>query len=194
MNHSVVCGPLPPGRVTAWLDFPLSGAILCNVTDTSLKQHCHCLLSGSIFSYWHFPVSEEHGAYQENETSEGIFLLLFSASMKDRKKRGGFVTLTEIRSCLSLQGVNCRQHFDIGSITEHHIKLLDPQVQRHFINYAQRLNMQAYWLSWEHSVSSASWRVCVSISEYNSILCNVLCLYRDINHEISKGIFDKPTL
>lgn len=87
MNHSVVCGPLAPGRVTAWLDFPLSGAILCNVTDTSLKQHCHSLLSGSIFSYWHFPVGEEQRAYQRNETSEGILPLLFPASMKGRQKK-----------------------------------------------------------------------------------------------------------
>lgn len=71
MNHSVVCGPLAPGRVTAWLDFPHSAAIPCNVTDTSLKQHCHSLLSGSIFSYWHFPVSKEQGAYQKHQTGEG---------------------------------------------------------------------------------------------------------------------------
>lgn len=86
-NHSVVCGPLAPWRVTAWLDFPLSGAILCNVTDTSLKQHCHSALSGSIFSYWHFPVCEDCGAYQENETSDGIFSLLFPAGKKGRRRR-----------------------------------------------------------------------------------------------------------
>lgn len=108
-NHSVVCGPLALRRVTAWLDFPLSGAILRNVTDTSLKQHCHSVLSGSIFSYWHFPVCEDCVAYQENETSDGIFSLLFPAGKKGRRGRGKkcFLTLTETRSGLSLQGTDC---------------------------------------------------------------------------------------
>lgn len=85
MNHSVVCGPLTPGRVTAWLDFPLSGAILCNVTDTSLKQHCHTLLSGSVFSYWHFTVCKEKSAYQKKWDKVGNIPSLFSSSRKAEK-------------------------------------------------------------------------------------------------------------
>ena len=182
MNHSVVCEPLAPGRVTAWLDFPLSGAILCNVTDTSLKQHCHSLLSGSIFSYWHFPVCEEWGTHQENETSEGIFSLLFPTSKKGKEKKWCFVTLTEIWSGLSLQGVDCNSIL-IQSITEHHIKLLAPQTQQHFINYAQRLNMQAYWLSREHSVSPVSLCVCIFISAHT--VRTYLIVWEKINHTVS---------
>lgn len=152
MNHSVVCGPLAPERVTAWLDFPLSGAILCNVTDTSPKQHCHRLLSGSIFSYWHFPVGEEQGAYQKHETSEGIL-----QSARKAGKKWCFVTLTEIRSGLALQGIYC----NIISIqVALHIKLLDPQLQQQFINYAQTLNMQAYLMG---TLCQFSWLVCLCI-------------------------------
>ena len=81
-----------------------------------------------------------------------------------------------------------QQHFDTGRITRHRIKLLDPQVQQHFINYARRLNMQAYWLSGEHSVCSV-----VFVYSYQRITeyCWCICLCENINHEISKGKFDK---
>ena len=137
MNHPVVCGPLAPGRVTAWLDFPLSGAILCNVTDTSLKKHCHSLLSGSIFSYWHFPVCEEPGIYQENKTHVREYsALLLPAS---RKGKGG----VETQSSHSLQGVDCYSIL-IGSVKEHQTAT--------FINYSQT----------KYSVTPVVLSVCVS--------------------------------
>jgi len=77
------------------------------------------VLSGSIFSYWHFPVCKEHGAYQENETSDGICPLLFPAGKrKGRRKKNlfNFSTLTEIRSSLSLQGADCNSILMQGTL------------------------------------------------------------------------------
>lgn len=118
------------------------------------------------------------------------FPCYFQTRKKGRGKKWCFVTLTEIWSGLSLLGVDCNSIL-IQSITEHHIKLLAPQTQQHFINYAQRLNMQAYWLSREHSVSPVSLCVCIFISAHT--VRTYLIVWEKINHTISRGTFDKPT-
>lgn len=68
--------------LTVWLDFPLSGALLGNVTAFPLKQHCHCLLSGSIFSYWHFAVCQMQRSRPKTR-HKGIFSSLFPASEEE---------------------------------------------------------------------------------------------------------------
>lgn len=105
MNHSGVDGPLAPGRGTAWLDFPLSGAILCNVTDTSLKQHCHSLLSGSIFFCCHFPVGEEQGAIPKTWDKRGNILLVISSQQEQQKKKSFLLPWQKYKA---LQGVSCK--------------------------------------------------------------------------------------
>lgn len=152
MNHSAVWGNFSlRGRVTAWLDFPLSGAILCNVSDTTLKQPCHSLLSGSIFSYWHFPAREERmaaewwmdggGPAEKKETGDGIFQSAWAADINmvlcypDR----------ETERPLSAGSLVSRS-FDTGGVT---YQTARSNTRQQFINYALELSTQAFRLSWE---------------------------------------------
>lgn len=81
----------------------------------------------------------------------------YYSQQERQKKKWCFVTLTEIRSGLALQGIYC----NIISIqVALHIKLLDPQLQQQFINYAQTLNMQAYLMG---TLCQFSWLVCLCI-------------------------------